>query len=178
MMSMRKMQQVQPKVKAIQERFKSDPKRLQTEMMDIYKKEKINPLGGCLPFLLQMPIFIALYQVLWRSAYFQGKNFLWIEDLAKPDRLFIMPFSLPFLGNEFNILPILMAMVMFAQQKISAKGLVIVDEQQAMQQKIMMYFLPIFIGFIFYKFASGLSLYFTVFYALSAFTQWKMIKTK
>ncbi len=178
MMSMRKMQQVQPKIKALQDRFKNDPQKLNTEIMDIYKKEKINPLGGCLPFLLQMPIFVALYQVLWRSYYFQGESFLWIKDLALPDRLFIMPFSLPLLGNEFNILPLLMAAVMFLQQKISSKNLVVTDEQQAMQQKMMLYLFPIFIGFIFYKFASGLSLYFTVFYALSAATQWKMSKIK
>jgi len=178
MMSMRKMQQMQPKVKALQEKYKNDPQKLNAEIMDFYRREKINPLGGCLPFLLQMPIFISLYQVLWRSSYFQGKGFFWIKDLTLPDRLFIMPFSLPFLGNEFNILPLLMAGVMFAQQKISAKNMVIADEQQAMQQKMMMYFFPIFIGFIFYKFASGLSLYFTVFYLLSTFTQWKMSKVK
>lgn len=178
MMSMRKMQLIQPKVKAIQERYKNDPQKMNAEIMGIYKKEKVNPLGGCLPFLLQMPVFIALYQALWRSYYFQGKSFLWIKDLAQPDRLFIMPFSLPFLGNEFNILPLLMAGVMFAQQKLATKNIVITDEQQIMQQKMMMYIMPIFIGFIFYKFASGLSLYFTVFYLLSALTQWKMSKIK
>jgi YidC/Oxa1 family membrane protein insertase len=176
MTSMRKMQLMQPKIKALQERYKGDPQKLNSEVMEIYRREKINPLGGCLPFLLQMPLFIALYQVLWRSYYFQGHSFLWIKDLALPDRLFILPFSLPFLGNEFNILPILMGLVMFAQQKVSSKNMVITDEQQAMQQKMMMYFFPVFIAFIFYKFASGLSLYFTVFYALSTLTQMKLSK--
>ncbi len=176
MMSMRKMQEVQPKVKALQEKYKSDPQKLNAEIMDIYRREKVNPLGGCLPFLAQMPIFIALYQVLWRAYYFQGKSFLWIKDLAQPDRLFILPFSLPFLGQDFNILPILMACVMFAQQKLSAKNMVVTDETQAMQQKVMTIFFPIFIGFIFYKFASALSLYFTVFYLLSTLTQWKLAK--
>ena len=178
MMSMRKMQQMQPKIKALQDRYKNEPQKLNAEIMEIYKREKINPLGGCLPFLLQMPIFIALYQVLWRSFYFQGNGFLWIKDLALPDRLLIMPFSVPFLGNEFNILPLLMGIVMFFQQKLSSKNAVVTDEQQAMQQKMMMYFFPFFIGFIFYKFASGLSLYFTVFYLLSTLTQWKMSKVK
>ena len=178
MMSMRKMQQVQPKIKALQERFKDDPTKLNAEIMEIYKREKINPLGGCLPFLLQMPLFVSLYQVLWRSYYFQGQSFLWIKDLSLPDRLMTLPFSLPFLGNELNILPILMGIVMFFQQKVSAKNTVAADEQQAMQQKMMMYFFPFFIGFIFYKFASGLSLYFTVFYALSTWTQVQMSKTK
>jgi YidC/Oxa1 family membrane protein insertase len=179
MMSMRKMQQMQPKIKALQERYKGDPQKLQTEMMEIYRREKINPLAGCLPMLLQMPIFIALYQVLWRAFYFQGKGFLWIKDLSQPDRLFKLPFSLPFFNtHDFNILPLLMAGVMFAQQKLSAKSMVVSDEQQAMQQKMMMYFFPIFIGCIFYNFASGLSLYFTVFYLLSTLTQWKMSKIK
>ncbi len=178
MMSMRKMQLVQPKIKALQDRYKSDPTKLNAEIMDIYRREKINPLGGCLPFLLQMPLFISLYQVLWRSHYFQGQGFFWIKDLSLPDRLFILPFSLPFLGNEFNILPILMGVVMFFQQKVTAKNSVATDEQQIMMQKMMLYFFPFFIGVIFYKFASGLSLYFTVFYALSAWTQIQMNKKK
>jgi YidC/Oxa1 family membrane protein insertase len=177
MSSMKKMQTVQPKVQALQKKHKGDPQKLNAEMVDLYKREGVNPLGGCLPFLLQMPIFIALYQVLFRSYYFQGESFLWIKDLALPDRLFILPFSLPFLENEFNILPILMAIVMFFQQVITSKSMVITDDTQAMQQKMMKYFFPVFIGFIFYHFASGLSLYFTVFYGLSAWTQWKMTNT-
>jgi YidC/Oxa1 family membrane protein insertase len=178
MMSMKRMQQMQPKIKAIQERFKNDPQKLNAEIMDIYRREKINPLSGCLPMLLQMPIFFVLYQVLWRSFYFKGEKFLWIKDLTTPDRLFTMPFSLPFLGNEFNILPLVMGVVMFIQQKISSSSTVTTDEQQAMQQKMMLYIMPIFMTFIFYKFASGLCLYFVVFYSLSALTQWKMSKVK
>ena len=175
---MRKMQALQPKIAALKEKYKNDAQKVNAEVVEIYRREKINPLGGCLPFLAQMPIFIALYQALWRSYYFQGKSFLWIKDLSMPDRLFILPFQLPFLGNEFNILPILMAIVMFFQQKLSAKSNVVTDEAQATQQKIMMIFFPIFIGFIFYKFASGLSLYFTMFYLFSTITQWKMAKAK
>lgn len=178
MVSMKKMQQVQPKVAALQKRYKDDPAKLNTEMVDLYKREKVNPLGGCLPFLLQMPIFIALYQALWRAYYFQGKGFLWIKDLTLPDRLFTLPFTIPFLNtSDFNILPLIMAGVMFLQQKISSKNMVITDETQAMQQKMMKYLLPVFMGFVFYKFASGLSLYFTVFYALSTWTQWKTGKS-
>ena len=178
MMSMRKMQAAQPKINALREKYKSDPKKLNAEVIEIYRREKINPLGGCLPMLLQMPVFMAMYQVLWRAYYFQGKGFLWIKDLSQPDRLFILPFQLPFLGNELNILPILMGAVMFVQQKLSAKTMVATDQTQAMQQKMMTVFFPVFIGFIFYKFASGLSLYFTMFYLFSAVTQWKMTKVK
>ncbi len=176
MMSMRKMQESQPKIAALKEKYKNDAQRLNQEIMELYRREKINPLGGCLPFLLQMPIFVSLYQVLWRSSYFEGKSFLWIKDLSQPDRLWNMPFNLPFLGNELNILPILMAIVMFMQQKLSAKNAVITDETQAMQQKMMTTIFPVFIGFIFYKFASSLSLYFTMFYLFSTITQWKMGK--
>ncbi len=178
MMSMRKMQAVQPKMAALKERFKNDPQKLNLEIVELYKKEKINPFGGCLPMLIQMPFFMAIYQVLWRSYYFQGESFLWIRDLSQPDRLFTLPFSLPFLGNDFNILPILMGIVMFWQQKLTAKSTVVTDETQAMQQKMMTIVFPFMIGFIFYKFASSLSLYFTMFYLFSALTQWKMSKVK
>ncbi len=176
MMSMRKMQEVQPKLLALRERYKGDPQKLNAETMEIYKREKINPLGGCLPFILQMPFFMAIYQVLWRASYFQGKGFLWIKDLSQADKLFVLPFTIPFLGSDFNILPFLMGIVMFFQQKISAKSMVVADETQAMQQKMMLYFFPVFIAIIFYKFASSLSLYFTIFYLLSALTQYKMLK--
>ena len=174
MMSMRKMQEVQPKIAALRERYKKEPDKLNKEMMEIYRREKINPFGGCLPFLIQMPFFMALYQILWRAQYFQGQGFLWIKDLSQPDRLIILPFYLPLLGNEFNILPILTGCVMFLQQKISSKTMIVMDEQQAMQQKMMMYILPVMMTFMFYKFASSWSIYFLVFYILSTATQWKI----
>ena len=111
-------------------------------MIEIYRREKINPLGGCLPFLIQMPFFMALYQILWRAQYFQGKGFLWIKDLSQPDRLIILPFNLFFIGNEINILPVLTGGIMFLQQKISSKNMIVTDEQQIMQQKMMMEMMP------------------------------------
>ena len=177
MMSMRKMQEVQPKIKAFRERYKNDPQKLNTEMMEIYRREKINPFGGCLPFLIQMPFFMALYQILWRAQYFQGQGFLWIKDLSQPDRLIIFPFYLPFFGNELNILPILTGGIMFLQQKISSKNMIVTDEQQAMQQKMMMYILPVMMTCMFYKFASSWAIYFLVFYILSTATQWKIAQT-
>jgi YidC/Oxa1 family membrane protein insertase len=176
MMSMRKMQQVQPKIAALRERYKSDPQKLNAEMVEIYRREKINPFGGCLPFLIQMPFFMALYQILWRAQYFQGQGFLWIKDLSQPDRLIILPFYLPFFGNELNILPVLTGCIMFLQQRISSKNMVVTDEQQAMQQKMMMYILPVMMTFMFYKFASSWAIYFLVFYILSTATQWKIAK--
>ncbi|MDP8211916.1 MAG: YidC/Oxa1 family insertase periplasmic-domain containing protein [Candidatus Zapsychrus exili] len=174
--SMKKMQALQPKINALKEKHKNSPQKMNKETMELYKEYKINPLGGCLPMLLQMPVFIGLYQVLWRSVSFKGAHFLWIKDLSQPDRLFILPYSLPIIGNEINILPLLMMVVMFFQQKFSTKNMATTDPSQAAQQKMMATIFPIFLGFIFYKFASGLALYFTMFYLLSTYTQWKMSK--
>lgn len=178
MSSMKKMQSLQPKMAKLREQHKNNPQKLNKEIMELYSTNKINPFAGCLPFIFQMPIFIGLYQVLWRSVSFKGSSFLWIKDLSEPDRLAILPFHLPVIGNEFNLLPILMIIVMFFQQKLSSKNMVVVDPAQAKQQKMMMFFFPLFLGFIFYKFASGMSLYFTIFYLLSTLTQWKMSKMK
>jgi len=178
MMSMRKMQEVQPKMAALKERYKDDPQKLNVEMMEIYRREKINPFGGCFPFLIQMPFFMALYQILWRAEYFQGQGFLWIKDLTQPDRLIILPFYLPLLGNELNILPIVTGFLMFVQQKVASKNVVVTDEQQATQQKMMMYILPVMMTCMFYKFASSWALYFFIFYTLSTFTQWKISQAK
>lgn len=176
MLSMKKMQEVQPKMAELREKYKNDPQKLNTEVVQLYRTHNINPLAGCLPMLLQMPVFISLYQVLWRTHNFEGAQFLWIKDLSLPDKLFVFNGNLPFIGNEINILPVFMTIVMFFQQKLSSKTMVVTDPSQEMQQKMMMYIFPIFIGGIFYHFASGLTLYFTVFYLLSTLTQYKMSK--
>jgi YidC/Oxa1 family membrane protein insertase len=178
MKSMKRMQAVQPKITRLREKYKDNPQRLNKEMMEIYRENKINPLGGCLPLLFQTPVFIGLYQVLWRDVSFKGASFLWIKDLSAPDRLFILPFSIPFIGNEINILPIVMMIVMFFQTKFQARNMVITDEAQRTQQKMMGFMMPIFLGVIFYKFASGLTLYFTMFYIFSSLTQFKMSREK
>ena len=125
---------------------------------------------------LQMPIFIALYQVLSRSFTLKGSDFLWIKDLSEPDRLAMLPYSLPILGNEINILPLLVMVVMFVQQKVSSKNLIAADPMQVNQQKIMTMVFPVMMGVLFYIIASGLALYFFTFYCLSTFSQWKMSK--
>jgi len=177
MLSMKGMQKIQPEVAALREKNKNNPQKLNQEIMELYKKHKVNPFGGCLPMVMQMPIFIGLYQVLWRSIFFKGASFLWIKDLSEPDRLiYPLPVTIPFLGNEFNILPILMGITMFFQQKITSKNMVVSDPAQASQQKMMTTFFPIFLTVIFYKFASGLALYFTIFYGLSSLTQLKIAK--
>ena len=176
MLSMKKMQAIQPKIATLREKYKDNPQKLNIELLELYKKNQINPMGGCLPMLLQTPVFIGLYQVLWRAVSLNGAHFLWIKDLSQPDRLIILPFYLPFLGNEINLLPFVMAVVMAIQQKITSKNIVITDPNQMTQQRMMGAIMPIFLGVVFYQFASGLTLYFTIFYALSTFAQWKMSK--
>jgi YidC/Oxa1 family membrane protein insertase len=157
--SMQQMKKVQPHMQKLKELHKDNPQKLNKEMMELYKKYNVNPLGGCLPLLLQMPIFIALYQGLVRFIGLKGSHFLWIKDLSQPDAV-PLPFSLPFLGASINILPLLMVGVMIVQQKIS-QGLTggAVTDDQASQQKMMMVMMPLLFGFLFYKMPSGLVLY-------------------
>jgi YidC/Oxa1 family membrane protein insertase len=159
MRSMKEMQLLQPKIEALRKELKDNPQKLNKEIMELYKEHKVNPLSGCLPLLLQMPIFFALYQALIRSVALRGAHFLWIKDLSSPDNAFTLKNSIPFLGNQVNILPILMAIGMFVQQKISmstASG----EAQQ--QQKMMLVIMPIMFGVIFYQMPSGLVLYWFV----------------
>ena len=152
MRSMKEMQALQPKIEALRVTYKDNPQKLNKEIMELYREHKVNPLGGCLPLLLQMPIFFALYQVLMRSVALRGANFMWIKDLSEPDRLFMLPFSLPILGNELNILPILMTIGMFVQQKFTmAKA----SGEAAQQQKIMLIIMPLMFGVIFYRMPQG-----------------------
>jgi len=156
MHSMKRMQELQPKIEKIRQIYKDNPQKLNMEIMDLYKKEKANPFSGCLPMVLQIPIFFALYQSLMRSVELKGATFLWIKDLSEPDRLFMLEQALPLIGKEINILPLLMAIMMFLQQKFSAMP---ATGSQQEQQRIMMILFPIIFGFIFYHIPSGLVLY-------------------
>lgn len=175
MASMKKMQDLNPKVAVLKEKYKDNPQRMNKEMMDLYKENKINPLAGCLPVLLQMPVFIGLYQVLWRDPSFKGATFLWIKDLSLPDKLIS---DLPVIGLDLNVFPLLMCVIMFFQQRLTTKNMVYADPDQAAQQKMIANIMPIMMAVIFYNFASGINLYFTVFYLFSAITQLKMSKVK
>ena len=150
--SMRKLQALQPKMTEIREKYKKDPQKMQQEMSELYKKHKVNPVGGCLPMLLQIPVFFALYKVLLVSIELRGAPFiLWITDLSAPDALFghIAGFSL---GGP---LPYLMGITMVLQQKMTPSTM---DPKQA---KLMM-LMPIIFTFMFLNFASGLVLYWLV----------------
>jgi len=175
MRSMKEMQLLQPKIEALRNELKNNPQRLNKEIMELYKAHKVNPLGGCLPLLLQMPIFFALYQALIRSVALRGAKFLWIKDLSAPDSLFTLKNSIPLLGSHINILPILMAIGMFVQQKISlAKA----TGEAAQQQKMMSIIMPIMFGVIFYQMPSGLVLYWFVNSALMLAYQFRINSQK
>lgn len=160
MRSMKEMQILQPKIKDLQNTYKDNSQKLNRAIMELYREHKVNPFGGCLPMLLQIPIFFALYQVLSRAIALKGARFLWIKDLSAPDRLFTLPQSLPIIGSEINILPILMMVGMFLQQKKSLMQAA--TKEQVEQQKIMLFLFPLIFGFIFYHMPSGLVLYWFV----------------
>ena len=148
MLSTQRMQEIQPEITALRERYKSDPARQQQEMMKLYKEKKINPMGGCLPMLIQIPVFFALFIVLRGAIELRFSSFLWISDLSTPENLFAdkLPFAL-------NILPLLMGFTMWLQQRMTPTS----DPQQ---QKMML-MMPIIFTLMFYSFPSGLSLYWT-----------------
>ena len=153
--SMKKLQELQPKIAEVREKFKKDPQRMQREMMDLYKKYKVNPLGGCLPIVLQIPVFFALYKILLIAIELRGAPFLlWIKDLSAPDTLFgHIPAWFPVIGGfAVGPLPILMGVTMVIQQKMTPTSM---DPAQNRMMMIM----PIVFMFLFLNFATGLVLY-------------------
>lgn len=175
MRSMKQMQALQPQMEELRKLYKNNPQKLNKEIMELYRYHKVNPFSGCLPLILQIPVFFALYQVLMRSVSLKGAHFLWIKDLSEPDRLFHLAVSLPILGNEINILPILMAIGMFIQQKIS---MATTASGSAEQQKIMLIVFPLMFGLIFYHMPAGLVLYWFVNSALMLIYQLRVSRGK
>jgi YidC/Oxa1 family membrane protein insertase len=165
--SMAKMKLVTPKMTSIRERFKDDPQKMNAAMMELYKTEKINPLGGCLPIVVQIPVFIALYWVLLASVEMRHAPWLgWIQDLAAPDSLFGV---MPFVDMPVGLLPIIMAVSMYVQTKLNP------TPPDPIQAKVMM-FMPIIFSFMFFFFPSGLVLYWVVNNVLSIAQQWVIVK--
>lgn len=163
MKSMKNMQKLQPKVAKLREKFKDDPAKMNQEMMAMYKTYKVNPLGGCLPMLIQIPFFFALYRVLMAAIELRHAPFmLWINDLSAPDRLWI-GVDIPYL-HGLPVLTLLMGASMYLQQKMTPTT---ADPTQAR----IMQFLPIIFTFMFINFASGLVLYWFVNNLLSILQQ-------
>jgi len=155
--SMAKMRDLQPRLELLKQRFGDDKQKMSKATMELYKTEKVNPLGGCLPMIIQIPVFIALYYVLIESVHLRHAPFiLWIHDLSSKDPLYI--------------LPVLMGASMFLQQLLNP------PPPDPMQAKIMKYALPIFFTVFFMTFPSGLVLYWLVNNCLSILQQWYIMK--
>ena len=168
--AMKKMQEIQPYIQELQKKYKDDPQKLHKAQMELFKKHKVNPLGGCLPLFFQFPVFIALYQVLFRCVELKGAQFLWIKDISLPDHTFKLPFGLPFIGHYINILPLFLVAIYFFQQKITSVNL---DSQQ----QFMSMFFVVFMGMIFYNFPTALVLYWLVQSLLTFIYQYRTKQT-
>ncbi len=140
--STKAMMEIQPKMKAIQEKYKNDKERLNMELANLYKNEGVNPLAGCLPLIVQMPIMIGIFYGIRDFHYAGPSSFLWMESISVPDPTFI--------------LPVLSAVTTFIQSKQT------MPDTGAAQNKIMLYFMPLFIGYISLEFPAGLVIYWVV----------------
>lgn len=147
------MQAVQPQMKALQDRYKNEPQKLQQEMMKLYKEHGVNPLGGCLPMLIPLPVLFALFFVFRETIEFRGVPFLWLPDLSRHDPLYIIP--------------LVMGLSMYAVTKLGQRGV-----PANPQMKMMLYIMPVFMTVIFLRFSSGLNLYYAVSNIASIPQQW------
>ena len=156
--SMRRMQELQPQINEIREKYKNDQQKMNQAMADFYKKEKVNPLGGCLPLLLQIPFFIAMFGVFNNSFDLRGATFIagWVNDLSSPESIVSWAgLSLPVIGTDLRALPF----IFLASQLFTSKFMQSGAAGSSTQQKLMKYALPAFIFFILYNMPSGLLLY-------------------
>ena len=153
------MQKLQPKITEIKEKYKGDQQKIQKETMGLYKIYGVNPAGGCLPMVLQMPILFALFAFFRVAIEIRHESFLWITDLASPDYVYNLGFTIPLVGvDKLTILAPLLGITMFFQQKMTIKD---------PSQKAMVYMMPIMMTFLFMSFSSGLNLYYMMFNVLS-----------
>ncbi|MEP6571247.1 MAG: membrane protein insertase YidC [Gemmatimonadota bacterium] len=153
------MQALQPQLKVIQDRFKDEPQKLQQEMFKLYKEHNVNPFGGCWPMLIPMPVLFALFFVFQNTIELRGAHFLWLPDLAQKD--------------PFFILPVVMGLSMYGLSKVGQIGM-----ESNPQMKMMLYLMPAMMTFLFFSFASGLNLYYTVSNLASIPQQWLLAKER
>lgn len=149
--SMKRMSKLQPHMKEIKEKYPEDPQKVQQETLKLYKKFGVNPVGGCLPMLVQMPIFFAVFGMLTNAVELRGQDFIWVTDLSQQEAIWMIPF----IDVPLNILPITMAATMVIQMQMTPSS------GDAMQKKIFM-FMPIIFFFFCYSYAAALALYWTV----------------
>jgi len=151
--SMKRMQALAPDLKALQEKYKDDVQKLTAKQWELYKKNKVSPLSGCLPMLVQMPVFIGFYTMIRSAIELRGAHFLWVTDLSKPDTLWVIPGA----NIAFNLLPLLMVTAMIWQAHLQPPS----PGMDPGQQK-MMRFMPLMLLFFLYNYSSGMALYMTV----------------
>jgi YidC/Oxa1 family membrane protein insertase len=170
------MQIVGPQIKAIQERYKKDPQKMQQEILKIYREHNVNPFSGCLPLIIQMPFLIGMFDLLKSAFELRGAPWIpgWINDLSAPDVLFSWDFSIPFIGNEFHLLPIILGLIMYLQQNMMS-GLPKdpkdwTDQQK--QQRQMGTIMTVVMTVMFYQFPSGLNIYWISSMLLGIVQQW------
>lgn len=173
-----KMQEVAPKVSAIQEKYKKEPKKAQMEIMTLYREKGVNPLSGCFPLLIQLPFLIGMFDLLKSTFELRGASFIpgWIDNLTSPDVLFSWNYPIIFFGTDFHLLPFLLGAVMWFQQRFSAstpKDKSLMTDQQK-QQRMMGNIMTIVFTVMFYHFPSGLNLYWLSSMALGILQQWFM----
>jgi YidC/Oxa1 family membrane protein insertase len=174
--SMRAMQEVAPMIKAIQEKYKKDPKRAQMEVMALYREKRVNPFSGCLPLLIQMPFLIGMFDLLRSSFELRGTPFIpgWIDDLSAPDVLFDWHYSLPLIGHQLHILPFILGATMWWQQHMSSTMPKNPREwtDQQRQQRAMGNIMTVVMTVLFYQFPAGLNIYWISSMLLGIVQQW------
>lgn len=164
--NMAKMRELQPKMEAIKEKYPDNPQKQQEATMKMYKETGVNPLGGCLPMLLQYPVIIALWQFLPQSIEIRQQGFLWADDLSAPDKILQLPFEIPFYGDFVAGFTLLMGISLVIQMRLQTS-----TTSSNPQMKMFTYLMPVMIFAIFNKFASGLSLYYLCYNVLTAIQQ-------
>jgi YidC/Oxa1 family membrane protein insertase len=162
--SMKRMQALQPQLSAIKEKYKDVPRKAQKKTMELWKENKVNPMGGCLPMVIQMPVFIGFFTMIRSAIELRGASFLWITDLSRPDTLFMIPglgfipfIGVPGVGLPFNLLPLIMGATMLWQSHLAPTS----PGVDPAQQKIMRY-MPLMFLFLLYNYSAGMALYWTV----------------
>jgi len=170
--SMAAMKELQPQMQELKEKY-DDPEKQQKATMKLYKEAGVNPLGGCLPNLLQLPILVTLWRFFQNSILIRQQSFLWANDLSAPDHIIHLPFSIPFLGNAIGGFVLLMTLAMLVQSKVTGGmgGPGGGGAAGGPNMKMLQYFFPVMLLFIFNNFAAGLSLYYLIYNVVSILQQ-------
>ncbi|HUA64246.1 MAG TPA: membrane protein insertase YidC [Alphaproteobacteria bacterium] len=173
MRSMKKMQALGPQIQELKQKYASDPAKFTEKQMELWRKNKVNPMSGCFPMLIQMPVFIGLYTMIRSAFELRGAHFLWVSDLTKPDTIFVVPWLtfIPFFstpqGLPFNLLPVLMVSVLIWQAHLQPLS----PGMDPSQQKMMRY-MPLIFLLILYNYSAGMALYMTVSTGMGILQTW------